>query len=182
MNKWNHKTATKTLWIEFLNGNNSALEKLYEKLFPKLFLICYSRMKDKEKSKDIVQESFLKILENDIEKNRGINNVEGWLINSIKFMCRTEYRSNNTKRKHLAIYKTNYSLNYLDYSNIDITIVKKIIDRFLPPLNIQILHLASCGYKNSEIASELGLSERQVRNRKHQSKKKVKEIIEQEQF
>jgi len=52
----------------------------------------------------------------------------------------------------------------------------------LTPTNARVIHLASQGYKNPEIAEELGLTERQVRNRKSESKKKLKRIIGEERY
>ncbi|MEO1217300.1 MAG: sigma-70 family RNA polymerase sigma factor [Bacteroidota bacterium] len=175
MNKLSHSE----LWEKYLGGDDTAIGDLYKILFPKLFLFSLALTKDKEWAEDIVQDVFKKVLE---EKNQSIDNLEGWLINAIRFSLRTHYRNNKTQ----LIHKNNYSeerLKYvLAYHTIDAEKLKKLVDENLSPMNAQIIHLTSQGYKNQEIASKLGLSERQVRNRKFDSKKKLKNIIRKEQF
>ena len=162
------------LWERYLSGDQNALGKLYQQLFHKLFLFCYRSIQNKEEAKDIVQDAFRKLIE---QKSTEIYDLEGWLKNGIRFIVRTRYRDDKNHREHLDRYKSTLPSQTESHSNIDAENLKQQIQTTLTPTNAKVIHLASQGFKNQEIAQELGITEKQVRNRKSESKKKLKNII-----
>lgn len=167
------------LWDKFQAGDQIAIGELYKRLFDKLFLYSYALTKNKESAKDMVQESFKKLIE---QKPTELYNLEGWLKKGIEFQWRTEYRNTSNRREHLHRYKETLQTQTHLTNSLDTEKIQQLINTTLKPTNAKIIHLASKGYKNPEIAEELGLTEKQVRNRKLESKKKLKKSIGGDQF
>lgn len=165
------------LWGMFIAGNQEAVGELYKRLFHKLFLFCYGYTKNKEEAKDIVQDAFRKLIE---QRNAEIYDVEGWLKNTARFIWRTENRNGKNRKESLKDYKDILPKQTKNHTTIDAHKLQEKIDQILNPTNAKVIHLAAQGFKNREIAEELGITEKQVRNRKSESRKKIKRLIGEE--
>ena len=58
------KNSDEKIYIEYLNGNNESLEKLYALYKNKLVYFVNNIVKDYEKAEDIVQDTFIYVIEN----------------------------------------------------------------------------------------------------------------------
>lgn len=73
----------KTLWEQFLSGDDSAYAKLYSLFVNKLFLYGMHFTSDRELVKDCTQDVFIKIYENR-HKLKPVHNVKVYLYTSMK--------------------------------------------------------------------------------------------------
>lgn len=168
-----HSIQTK-LWEEFLDGDHDAIERLYTHLFPKIFLYCYSYLKNKEEAKDMVQEVFTRLIE---KKDKNIYDVEGWLKQTAWFCLQNSYRVTKNRKKHQTHHIDKRPVYSQNHNTLRLEQLVQLIERTLTPLNAQIIFLDSKGFKNEEIAEKLGLTDKQVRTRKSEAKTKLKRVI-----
>ncbi|MCI4669872.1 MAG: sigma-70 family RNA polymerase sigma factor [Bacteroidia bacterium] len=162
------------LYQKFLEGDKHALGFLYQRLFPKLFVYSFHLVQKKPLAKDMVQDAFRKLIENPCEE---MYQVEGYLRNAIRNRWRSDLRNRRSRLEHLEIFYEEASKESNPYHGFDLAILKELIARVLNPTNAQIILLDSRGFKNKEIAEELGITEKQVRERKSRSKKLLKDEL-----
>lgn len=162
------------LWEMFLAGNELAMVQLYRNLFHKLFLFSFAKTKNKENSKDLVQNAFIKLVE---QRNNKIYDVEGYLKKSINNNWRTEIRNKKNRSNSLKKYQESKISQAKNHISIDKNTMEKEIDRTLTSTNSKIINLTVEGFKNHEIAKKLGMTEKKVRNRKSESRKKLKKLF-----
>lgn len=162
------------LWKDYLAGDSEALGNLYKALHKKIFLYAYALVKNKEEAQDILQEVFKKLME---QKSENISDMEGWLKKSAYFIFQNTYRKGNTSKKYVKRIKQSQSNFTLNLQGLEAEKILDIIHTTLTPKNASLIELVMIGYKNQEIASKLDMTEKQVRVRKSESRKKLKRIL-----
>ncbi|MEO0330666.1 MAG: sigma-70 family RNA polymerase sigma factor [Bacteroidota bacterium] len=161
------------LWKLFSQGNRQTMGELYRRHFRKVFLFCYDYTKDKDEATDLTQEVFKKLL---TYENTKIYDFAGLLFNTANYLWRTKYRNERNRQDHNKVYKDACLSHIQSHSTCDVEFMRNVIDKKLTDTNAQIIHLASDGFSNQEIAQKLGLTEKQVRTRKWESKKKLEPL------
>ncbi|MEM7370011.1 MAG: sigma-70 family RNA polymerase sigma factor [Bacteroidota bacterium] len=170
-----HEPDDLDLWKNYLQtGDRQALSTLYERYVEKLIFFAYFYTQDRELARDLVQEAFKKLIE---QKYVEIYDFEGYLKKAIYFLWLTECEKRKVKIKHLPNYKESMPWFARNHTSIDAERYKQLIDRSFKPKDARIIHMAAKGFKNQDIADELGLTNKQVRTRKSELKKKLKTLI-----
>lgn len=150
---------------------------LYEKYSARYFGVCKRYLKDIESAEDVLVKGFLKIFEN-INSYEGKGSFEGWMRRIIVNECLMELR----KKQDFTIY--------LESSNIqpqrDATVLETLYEQdvlklleFLPVgcrtvFNLYVIE----GYKHSEIAEKLNISEGTSKSQLNLAKEKLKVLLE----
>lgn len=150
---------------------------LYEKYSARYFGVCKRYLKDIENAEDVLVKGFLKIFEN-INSYEGKGSFEGWMRRIIVNECLMELR----KKQDFTIY--------LESSNIqpqrDATVLETLYEQdvlklleFLPVgcrtvFNLYVIE----GYKHSEIAEKLNISEGTSKSQLNLAKEKLKVLLE----
>jgi RNA polymerase sigma-70 factor (family 1) len=94
------QNLTDTKLIQFVSeGNREAFEALYHRHWSLLYRTAWKILDDREVAKDLVQEVFISLYENAGRKQ--IENVGGYLFQSIKYKCFMHIRAGNISEKHL---------------------------------------------------------------------------------
>ncbi|MEM6342961.1 MAG: ECF-type sigma factor [Bacteroidota bacterium] len=163
------------LWKSFQEGDESSLGKIYTILFPKLCLFAYSYTRKKDLSENLVQDAFLKILEN--EATEKIYDIEKYLKIGIFLLWKTHDRNDRNRKKHLSQYRYNQKDQVNPKIEVDKEIMQDTIGRRLKNDDSKILNLVVEGYSNSEIAILLGINNRKVINKKYQIRQKLEKLI-----
>ncbi len=138
---------------ELKKGNRLVFDELYELTYKVVFYSVLSILKDKSKSEDIVQDTYLRMLKN-IEKYQD-NNFMGYLVTMAKNLAINEY----TQRKRVTYTDSEYDFmsDFSLMSQIEIDLEHQdIIERALNALdesekNVVIMHTIS-GLSHREIA------------------------------
>ncbi|PKL01463.1 MAG: hypothetical protein CVV56_00325 [Tenericutes bacterium HGW-Tenericutes-1] len=138
---------------ELKKGNIAVFDELYELTYKVLFYSVLSILKDKSKSEDIVQDTYMRMLKN-IDKYQD-NNFVGYLVTMGKNLAINEY----TQRKRVTYTDTEYDFmsDFSLMSQIEIDLEHQdIINRALNALdesekNVVIMHTIS-GLSHREIA------------------------------
>ncbi|GAA3580628.1 RNA polymerase sigma-70 factor [Snuella lapsa] len=159
--------SDKKLMERIKHSDHKAFELLYDRFWEEMYVKAYAILKDKSKSKDIVQEVWISIW----EKRHKIenNNIQGYLFTALRFRIYNEFR--NSKNKEALIddfinsLKTNDVSNNID-NDINLKETQEILYASiekLPKKCKEVFRLSRFeGLKNSEIAKKLDISQRTV--------------------
>ena len=166
-------------WELFINGDNQGLSSIYETYYEILVLKAYSITKDKVKSKEVVSDVFIKLLNYSTEKRRNnltdVNEkIEIFLKVVVKNKCFDNLKVEKNRRGILnGIYQlSSRSINKDTFVEEDF---KKMID-ILPKRQKEVLLLHIEGFDNHEISSQLGITYNTTKNTLSTSKKKIKNL------
>ena len=151
------------------------LLNLQEKLFHSALFMT----RDKNKAKDLLQETFLRILENK-DKFRHNNNLSGWANKIMSNIFITDYRKLLTQKKYSDLMTDN---DLTDLSEQDFMIHHSISDltnaiEKLTDKRQAILKLFLSGFKYEEIAQKENLPLGTVKSQIHQAKEELKKLLE----
>jgi RNA polymerase sigma-70 factor, ECF subfamily len=156
----------------FKEGNEFAFEKIFKADYNRIVGFCQQFIGDKDKSKSLAQEAFIKLWLNR-EKIETVNGIHSFLYTSAKTDCLNHLRHNkvvsNYQDKQLQLKESQLNseiLDTFDFNQIELTELERII-------NLSISHLTEkCrlvfklsrleGKKNNEIAEELNISVKSV--------------------
>ena len=162
-------------WIEFLHGNNQALTKVYEPYFQPLLFVALKYVRNTEVAQDLTSELFASLLETDtktrIEKWSQIRDVKAFLSTIVKCRALDHLKIQQNRTRILSENTQLFPAFEVD-TNDDINQLSTCIEQ-LPSDEQELLRLHLAGYKNQEIAENLKYSEKTVRNKLSNSRKKL---------
>jgi RNA polymerase sigma-70 factor (ECF subfamily) len=137
------------------------LTRMYQK---KVFILTYSFFRDKEDALDLVQETFLRLVQK-IDSFRPGHSFEAWLLQIAKNLCIDHYRRESGRRRELERDRTVEEMNAPDpkaEGREEARDLKEILSRCVAKLaERQRLIFIMRHYnqlKNEEIAQALGIS------------------------
>ena len=153
----------------------SQLLNLQEKLFRSALFMT----QDKTKAKDLLQETFLRILENK-DKFRQNNNLSGWANKIMSNIFISDYRKFLIQKRYSDLIITDNDIAYL--SEQDFMIRHSISDLMnaiekLEDKRQTILKLFLAGLKYEEIAQEKDLRIGTVKSQIHQGKEELRKLL-----
>lgn len=159
-------------------------EKEYRKIFNELFTsLCFFTNKyvnDLDVAKDIVQEVFIKVWENDI-RFKSKESVKSYLYISLKnkaldFLKSSNYRHHYLQKESIErLESESFFLREVIVVEID-KIVREAVDT-LPKKCAQIIKLSLNGLTNIEIAKELKISINTIKTQKRIAYQKLRPVL-----
>lgn len=157
-------------------GNSRGFKELVDRYAPKLYGICLRYMGDEFEAKDVLQESFIKIFKN-ISKYEQTGSFEGWMS---KIAVNSSLMALRKNKNHIAylepIQETidAYDTEIEDKLNENdiVEMIKKLPNHYRTIFNLAIIE----GYKHSEIASLLNITESTSRTKLTRARKKMQDI------
>ena len=163
---------TSTLHIHF--------ETLYRELQPRLYAYCRKFIDDPETAKDLVQDAFVKLWED--ERYSAVHtSISSYLYKTVHNLCLLHLRSeqihlryeNETALKLREAELNFYASDDTPYSSIFLKDIEDIIYKCiekLPPQSRRIFKMSRQeNLTNAEISTQLGLSIRTVENQIYRS-------------
>ncbi|MCC8170183.1 MAG: RNA polymerase sigma-70 factor [Parabacteroides sp.] len=170
------------------NGDIQALECLYSKYHPKMYVYCKSLLKDADLAKDAVQEAFVIFWEHR-EKLQVEEAVSGYLFRITRHLCLRQIRQEAIKNNFSDLSNVRLLEIEANYYTPEKNILDKIyFDELSQKYNeaLKKLH-KQCqvifemskdrGMNNAEIAHLLHLSVRTVENQLYRGLKKLKKSL-----
>lgn len=137
--------------------NREAQQILFDKFSPKMLGVCRQYVKDIHHAEDLMLQGFLKVF-NNIKKFKGEGSFEGWIRRIMVNTCISCLR----KKNPIQLTDEDYVFNDVSIENIENTSVEdiqKLIDKLPDGYKLVFNMYAIEGYKHSEIAKKLKISE-----------------------
>lgn len=149
----NDKALTKAM-IQLKNGDNSALEIIYNEMSKGVYTFVLPYVRTKEGAEDIMQATFIKVYQKKDLYNEGFS-VRNWILTIAKNLALNEVERN--KREISYDFQENpnsisYSETYKETPLLDLA--KKVLTE--EEFNIVNLHIVA-DMKHKEIASALNM-------------------------
>jgi RNA polymerase sigma-70 factor (ECF subfamily) len=162
------------LLLIFQSGDIQGFNALYNRHCAALFHLASKILEDDELAKDTLQEIFVSFFQNAKEKQ--INYVKGYLLQSVKYRCFMHLRSGKISEKHLdrlqTVSSANYVEEYMDAQELQ-TLLRANIEA-LPEKCREVFYLSRYELlSNKKIAEQLNISQKTV---EHQITKALKTL------
>lgn len=147
----------KSLIENAIDNNREAQKLLFEQHSPKMLGVCRQYVKDIHHAEDLLLQGFLKVFTN-LHKFKHEGSFEGWIRRIMVNTCISYLRKKNV----VDLSDEDFVFNDVATDNLENTAVEdiqKLLDK-LPDGYKMVFNLYAIeGYKHSEIAKELGISE-----------------------
>ena len=147
------------------NSDMVAFEILFDRLWENLFLRAVSIIKDRDLAKDIVQEVFIDFWNRRLSIQN--DNIEGYLMQAVRFKVYKELRDNKLTRYHKDFLQS-FSIATTDSieEELNLADTKNLVNiavEHLPKKCHQVFMLSRHeGLDNQTISEKLGISQRTV--------------------
>ncbi|WP_397446624.1 RNA polymerase sigma factor [Polaribacter sp. R77954] len=147
----------KSLIKKAIANNREAQQQLFEQHSPKMLGVCRQYVKDLHHAEDLMLQGFLKVFTN-LQKFKHQGSFEGWIRRIMVNTCISYLRKKNV----IDLSDEDYVFNDAATESLENTAVEdiqKLIDQ-LPEGYKMVFNLYAIeGFKHSEIAQKLGVSE-----------------------
>ncbi|QXP62192.1 RNA polymerase sigma factor [Polaribacter sp. HaHaR_3_91] len=147
----------KSLIKKAIDNNREAQQQLFEQHSPKMLGVCRQYVKDMHHAEDLLLQGFLKVFTN-LHKFKHEGSFEGWIRRIMVNTCISYLRKKNL----IDLSDEDYVFNDAateSLENTSVEDIQKLIDQ-LPEGYKMVFNLYAIeGYKHSEIAEKLNVSE-----------------------
>jgi len=148
----------KALIKKAASGNREAQQGLYDKFAPKMLSVCRQYIKDLQFAEDVMINGFVKVFKN-LNTFRHEGSFEGW----IRQIMMREAISYLRKKQFVVfddeVYESNSSTHIAISSILEVEHIQALIDALPEGYKMVFVLYAIEGYKHSEIAEMLEISE-----------------------
>ncbi|QXP67949.1 RNA polymerase sigma factor [Polaribacter sp. AHE13PA] len=147
----------KSLIKKAIDNNREAQQQLFEQYSPKMLGVCRQYVKDMHHAEDLLLQGFFKVFTN-LHKFKHEGSFEGWIRRIMVNTCISYLRKKNL----IDLSDEDYIFNDAateSLENTSVEDIQKLIDQ-LPEGYKMVFNLYAIeGYKHSEIAEKLNVSE-----------------------
>lgn len=163
----------KSLIKKAISNNREAQKQLFEQYSPKMLGVCRQYVKDLHHAEDLLLQGFLKVFTN-LHKFKHEGSFEGWIRRIMVNTCISYLR----KKNRIDLSDEDYVFNDSATESLESTTVEdiqKLIDQ-LPEGYKMVFNLFTIeGYKHSEIAQQLNISESTSKSQLFKARKMLQE-------
>lgn len=158
-------------WRRFRHGEVIGLERIYNRHKDKMYTYCLYVTGDIQLSKDIVQEVFVKLMEQKTKLDSGVR-IKGWL-----FICTRNLTYNHLKRQN----RRSVPLTAINNPTVEMSVetklfIQNVLDKLAFNEKELILLREQQQFSIEEISMTLGISKEAVRVRLYRIRKKMQQI------
>ena len=155
-----------------MKNESKEYKELIEKYADAIYRVALSYLRNKDDAEDIVQEVFMKFINNKRQFNDEIHK-RNWLIRVAINLCYNEIRKRRLRNKEIDRNNTYYELKS-DKDNTIIEYLDKIEHKYKSVFTLYYFN----DYKTKEISKILRITEMSVRTRLNRARKMLKKLIE----
>ncbi len=156
-------------WNFFLRGDNSALGSLYDEIFEPLVFCSIRYVNDPEVARDIVSQLFTELITTPpfsrFERWKKIRDPKAFLAVIVRNKSLDHLRVNSNRLRILENYPSEHDLSEQDDLEKQLSAKLEECISALKDVERKILELHLNGCRNGDIATELNITEKTVRNR-----------------
>lgn len=172
-----YPTLSDTELVDFLkSGDNAAFTEIYNRHWQSAYRSAFNVLKDDEACLDVVQDVFVWLWQN--REKLTIVSLKPYLNTAVKFKMLNVIRQGKFRAEVVAAIKVHETALAFTDSTFEVKELKAIIDQFVEELPAQaqkIFHLSRNEHlSHKEIAEQMGLSEKTVKNQMNISLKKLR--------
>ena len=147
----------KSLIKKAIDNNREAQQQLFEQHSPKMLGVCRQYVKDLHHAEDMMLQGFLKVFTN-LYKFKDEGSFEGWIRRIMVNTCLSYLRKKNLVDLSDEDYVFNDAATE-SLENTSVEDIQKLIDKLPDGYKMVFNLFAIEGFKHSEIAEKLGVSE-----------------------
>lgn len=159
--------------------DRKAFDELYSKIWKELYLKAYSKLKDEDLAKDIIQEVFIDLWNK--RQIREIKNVRSYLLQAIKFKVLDEFRKSHYDFVEIDLFVEKIKESQCADSQIISKEFFSAVENWtdvLPRKRKEVFKLKYIkGFSNKEIAAKLNISQKTVQNQVLNSAPELKKLL-----
>lgn len=163
----------KSLINKAIAHNREAQEQLFQQFSPKMLGVCRQYVKDLHHAEDLMLQGFLKVFTN-LHKFKHKGSFEGWIRRIMVNTCISYLRKKNV----IDVSDEDYVFNdvaSVSLENTSTADIQKLIDQ-LPEGYKMVFNLYAIeGFKHSEIAKKLGVTESTSKSQLFKARKLLQE-------
>jgi len=149
---------------------------VYKTYASKVFGICKRYMKDRERAEEMAMNTFLAVFQKtDQFKNQG--SFEGWILRIAVNSCLMELRKKTNFENEYPLENLQSTIENEVLDNLDENDIDKMLQLLPEGARIIFNLYAMEGYKHSEIAEKLNISEGTSKSQLNYAKEKLKKIV-----
>lgn len=138
---------------------NLEVEQIYRKYFAAIYSICFLYMKNEADACDMVQETFLKILQGYFTYQNE-EKTKAWLIVTASNCCKKQLRK-SWRKKQISYDAAIHDMGKEDPDNLLLRIVEELEEKYRLPVYLYYFE----GYQSKEIAKILHVNASTIRSR-----------------
>ncbi|MFQ6009021.1 MAG: RNA polymerase sigma factor [Candidatus Zixiibacteriota bacterium] len=162
-------------WQKFRRGDRIGLQRIYNRHKNKLYSFCFYVTGNREMSEDIVQETFVQLM-NQKAKLRIKTALKNWL-----FICTRNLVYNRLKKNNKQILPLSQITNPTVAMDIETKLfINNVLDKLSLDERELILLREQQQFTTEEISDMLGISEEAVRVRLYRVRKKMQQIAKEQ--
>lgn len=150
-------------------------EKLYEKYFAAVYSVCFLYMKNQADACDMVQETFLRLLQGDFHYENE-EKAKAWLIVTASNCCKSQLRK-CWRKKQVAFDAAVHDEKKEQTDNLLLRMVEELEEKYRLPVYLYYFE----GYRSAEIARMLHVNASTVRSRLAKARKILRLQLEAEE-
>lgn len=163
----------KLLIKKALENKREAQQALFERFSPKMLGVCRQYVKDLHHAEDLMLQGFLKVSTN-MHQFEDKGSFEGWIRKIMVNTCITFLRKKNLTEFFEEEYVFEESTTE-NLENTSVEDIQKIIDALPDGYKIVFNLYAIEGFKHSEIADQLGITESTSKSQLFKARKLLQE-------
>ena len=138
---------------------NLQAEQIYRKYFSVIYSICFLYMKNEADACDMVQETFLKLLQGYFSYESE-DKTKAWLIVTASNYCKKQLRK-SWRKKQISYDAKIHDMGKEDPDNLLLQIIENLDEKYRLPVYLCYFE----GYKSKEIAAMLHINASTIRSR-----------------
>ena len=161
------------------DGNTWALEALFEQYHVKVFNFCYTYLKSKEETEEVVQDVFVKVwtYRQQIKSELSLNGLIFKIAKNLTLNKIRDYKHKQEVPLDNVVSPTNCTEETIFYKELEQELLKAI--ETLPPKRKQVFTLSRFnGLSNKEISEEMQISVNTVEGQMRKAIKHLNEYLD----
>ncbi|AQS93241.1 RNA polymerase subunit sigma-70 [Polaribacter sp. BM10] len=163
----------KSLIKKAIDNNREAQKQLFEQYSPKMLGVCRQYVKDMHHAEDLMLQGFLKVFTN-LHKFKHEGSFEGWIRRIMVNTCISYLRKKNLVDVSDEDFVFNDAATE-SLENTSVEDIQKLIDKLPEGYKMVFNLFAIEGYKHSEIAKKLDISENTSKSQLFKARKLLQE-------
>ncbi|MGJ8743107.1 RNA polymerase sigma factor [Polaribacter sp.] len=163
----------KSLIKKAVDNNREAQQELFEQHSPKMLGVCRQYVKDMHHAEDLMLQGFLKVFTN-LHSFKHEGSFEGWIRRIMVNTCISYLRKKNVIDLSDEEYVFNDAATE-SLENTSVEDIQKLIDKLPDGYKMVFNLFAIEGFKHSEIAIKLGISESTSKSQLFKARKLLQE-------